>query len=68
MIYGRNTLFAGDIIELNLTKLVNTNINGNATEPDIERSGRYIIESVENVFEGNTYKQKLIISRGGIGE
>ncbi len=68
MIYGRNTLFAGDIIELNLTKIVNTNINGAGTAPDTERSGRYIIESIENVFEGNTYRQKLIIARGGIGE
>lgn len=63
-IYGRNDLFAGDIIELDLV----AQAKGDGTqERDVERSGPYIVESVENKFHENIYTQNLILSRSGIG-
>lgn len=61
-IYGRNNIVAGSIIDLEI----------NSAKPDVvvldkEKSGRYIVESVSNVFFENTYRQKLVLSRGGIG-
>jgi len=64
-IYGRNTIFAGSIIELQL--LVNTTDTNDPFKIDKERSGKYIVESIENVFFENVYTQKLTIARGGIG-
>lgn len=62
-IYGRNSLFAGDIIELELIERDSTPTN----EIDVERSGRYFIESIENIFLENTYTQKLTLSKYGVG-
>lgn len=62
-IYGRNSLFAGDIIELELIERASTPTN----EIDVERSGRYFIESIENIFVENTYTQKLTLSKYGVG-
>ena len=64
-IYGRNTLFAGSVIDLFLTPHISD--GQKAQDPDAERSGRYIVESVENLFFENTYTQKLVLSRSGIG-
>lgn len=63
-IYGRNTIFAGSVIDLQL--LVNT-VDTKSFKIDKERSGRYIVESVENLFYENVYTQKLTLARGGIG-
>jgi len=64
-IYGRNTLFAGSVIDLLLTPHISD--GQKAQDPDAERSGRYIVESVENLFFENTFTQKLVLSRSGIG-
>jgi hypothetical protein len=65
-IYGRNTLFAGLAIDIELTKqAVGSDATGD--KRDDERSGRYIIESIENSFDENIFTQKLILSRSGIG-
>ena len=64
-IYGRNTIFAGSVITLELSKH-----SADATDQfqrDEERSGDYIVESVENLFSENIYTQKLVLSRSGIG-
>lgn len=61
-IYGRNTIFAGSIIDLDLNIA-----KSNVIEKDKEKSGRYIVEAVDNIFFENTYRQKLTLSRGGIG-
>lgn len=63
-IYGRNDLFAGDVIELDLISQAD---GSGKNEKDIERSGLYLIESIENNFYENTYTQKLVLSRSGIG-
>ena len=65
-IYGRNNIFAGSVIELFLTPHISD--GQQAQDPDAERSGRYIVESVENLFFENTYTQKLVLSRSGIGQ
>ncbi len=63
-IYGNNKLFAGDIIELDLVSQAK---GDGSQERDVERSGVYIIESIENSFYENIYTQKLILSRSGVG-
>lgn len=60
-IFGRNNIFAGSVIDLDL------NYAKDVVKQDKEKSGRYIVESIENVFYENTYRQKLVISRSGIG-
>lgn len=64
-IYGRNTIFAGSVITLELSK--HTADATGQFQRDEERSGDYIIESVENLFSENIYTQKLVLSRSGIG-
>jgi hypothetical protein len=61
-INGRNNIFAGSMIDIEI-HLAKTNSVG----LDKEKSGRYIIESISNVFFENTFRQKLVLSRGGIG-
>jgi hypothetical protein len=63
-IYGRNKIFAGSVIEI---KLAEATSKTDSVKTDIERSGKYIVESVDNQFNENIYTQKLILSRGGIG-
>lgn len=65
-IYGRNTLFAGSAIDLELTK--HTADSTQSLQRDDERSGRYIIESIENIFDENVFTQKLVLSRSGVGK
>ncbi len=60
-IFGRNNIFAGSVIDLDL------NYAKDVVKQDKEKSGRYIVESIENVFYENTYRQKVVISRSGIG-
>lgn len=63
-IYGRNKIFAGSVIEI---KLAEATSKTDSVKPDNERSGKYIVESVDNQFSENIYTQKLVLSRGGIG-
>lgn len=61
-IYGRNNIFAGSMIDIEIN-VAKTGV----IAIDKEKSGRYIVEAVSNVFFENTYRQKLTLSRGGIG-
>ena len=61
-IYGRNTLFAGDIITL---QLYEHSAESAITEDD-QRSGDYIVESIDNKFIESTYTQDLVLSRAGL--
>lgn len=58
-IYGSNKVFAGSVILVEFPKMQVT------AKIDLERSGRYFVESVRNVFFENTYTQTLKISKGG---
>ncbi len=58
-IYGRNDIFAGSVIDLDLTEYNNKNTN----KKDDLRSGRYIVHSVENMFRESVFTQKLVIAR-----
>lgn len=62
-IHGNNMIIAGSSVDISLLKHVAD------TDPkiDIERSGLYLVESVENVFYEDTYLQKLTLVRNGIG-
>lgn len=64
-VYGRNTLFAGDRVTLNLIEPIAADQN---REKDKENSGDYFVESIDNVFYENTFKQNLILARVGIGK
>ena len=63
-IYGRNEIFAGSIIDLELIQHTSATDKLNM---DKEKSGRYLVESVDNVFYENTYTQNLTLSKNGIG-
>lgn len=65
-IYGRNNIVAGSVINLQLPirKVASQN---SASEIDTERSGYYIADSVQNLFNNKTYTQKITLSRYGIG-
>lgn len=65
-IYGRNTMFAGAAIDLELTK--HTADSTGELQKDLERSGRYIVESIENIFDESVFTQKLVLSRSGVGK
>jgi hypothetical protein len=61
-VYGSNRLFVGDLIDLEFPYF------STYANIDVERSGTYIIESVNNVFYEDTYIQELVVSRGPIGD
>lgn len=65
-IYGRNDIVAGSVINLQLPirKVISQN---SASEIDTERSGYYLADSVQNIFNNKTYTQKITLSRYGIG-
>ena len=63
-VYGNNQIVAGSSVYINLLK----HQSNDGAEPDVERSGLYIVESIENIFYENTYTQKLTITRNGIGD
>ena len=62
-IYGRNSLFAGDVITLQLFE----HSASNELKLDAERSGDYLIESIDNVFYESVFTQNITLSRNGIG-
>lgn len=61
-IYGRNELTVGDIIELKLKDVIQTTEDRGEDE---KRSGRFLVESVRNVFFEDQFTQILEISRSG---
>ena len=62
-IYGRNTLFAGDIITLQMFE----HSASGELRLDTDRSGDYLVESIENIFYESVYTQSIVLSRNGIG-
>jgi len=66
-VYGRNTLTAGDSLEIEiLMSIGNRDQEGGGLELDEERSGFYLIESIDNIFYEDTYTQKIKMSKSGI--
>ena len=61
-IYGRTSIMPGGIVEINMPELI---LATGTTYPDEPRSGRYIIETVINTFEGDQFLQTLTLVRGG---
>jgi len=62
-VYGRNTIFAGETVEVLLDEF-----RVNPSRQDDRLSGTYIVESISNEFIEDTYTQVLYLSRGGVGE
>lgn len=62
-IYGRNTLFAGDVVTLQMFE----HSASGELRLDTDRSGDYLVESIENIFYESVYTQNLVLSRNGIG-
>lgn len=64
-VYGRTKgVKPGDIIELDLYKFQFGQSNSNA---NVERSGKYIVESVQNNFDEDEYTQVLTVTKGALG-
>jgi hypothetical protein len=63
-IFGRIKLYPGDIINLSLYKFSHT--VAATREVDHERSGKYMVLSVDNSFSEDIYKQTLTITKGGL--
>lgn len=63
-IYGRNSIFAGSVISL---ELFEHSASGDLSK-DNERSGYYLVESVNNIFFESVYTQELVLTRNGIGK
>jgi hypothetical protein len=66
-IHGHNDIVAGSIINLQLPLRTKANSNGNTRLTDVERSGDYLVNEIRNEFLNKEYKQKLTLSRYGIG-
>ena len=65
-IHGHNDIVAGSIINLELPLRAKAN-SGNTRQIDVERSGYYQVDTIKNEFLNKEYKQKLTLSRYGIG-
>jgi hypothetical protein len=63
-INGRIELYPGMVINLELYKFNNT-VSGNR-ELDKERSGKYLVTSVSSSFSGESMKQQLVCTKGGL--
>ena len=63
-INGRIELYPGMVISLELYKFSNT-VSGNR-ELDKERSGKYLVTSVSSSFSGESMKQQLVCTKGGL--
>lgn len=63
IINGQGKLMAGMMIWLEVYDFA----EGNLRE-DLERSGRYLVTDVTNIFSGDYYKQKLKLTKGGLRE
>lgn len=62
-VYGNNRIVAGSTINIKLLK----HTSEDQDILDAERSGAYLVESIENVFFENSYVQKLTVTRNGVG-
>lgn len=64
-VYGRNSLVAGGTIELEVLKALG-DIQTRGRLEDTQRSGKYLVESIENIFYEDMYYQVLTVSKSGI--
>ena len=60
-IYGRNSIVAGSVLDVQIFK---TSVV-ESLDIDQKRSGRFIIDTVNNIFDKGVYTQELILSREG---
>jgi hypothetical protein len=58
-VFGTNRQFPGNVIELSLPKFKQV------LEIDDELSGKYMIESINNIFYENSFIQELTLIKGG---
>ena len=65
-IYGQNKIVAGSVINLQLPLRKKASA-ASASAIDIERSGYYLADSIDNIFSNKTYTQKITLSRYGTG-
>ena len=63
-INGRIDLYPGMMISIDLYKFSNT-VSGNR-EKDKERSGKYLVTTIAHNFSGQSYKQQLSLTKGGL--
>jgi hypothetical protein len=63
-IYGSNKIFAGSLIDLEIFK----HTSDDDLPDDLERSGEFMVESIENIFYEDVYIQKLTLTRNGVGD
>lgn len=59
-VFGTNRQFPGNVIELSIPKFKQ------GLEIDEELSGKYMIESIDNIFYENSYIQELTLIKGGL--
>jgi hypothetical protein len=52
------------VIDLDLYKFSNT-LSGNK-QTDKQRSGKYIVMSISHSFSGDSYRQSLTVTKGGL--
>jgi hypothetical protein len=69
-IYGRNTLFAGDIIKLDIPQFEEVGSTGKKSHQSL--SGYWLVQDITHSLADNVYKCELTISKdlaraGGIG-
>lgn len=64
-VYGRNSLFAGDIIQLDIPQFRFSQPD-TPPEADADRSGKYLVEAVKNEFVEDIYKQTLVLTKSGL--
>jgi hypothetical protein len=63
VVYGSNSVFAGDIVNLQMIKhQADTTAS---PKIDLERSGNYLVESIDNIFVGDVYTQRLVLTKNG---
>ena len=63
-INGRIKLYPGMVINLELYKFNNT--TQGTREFDHERSGKYLVTTVTNVYSADLYKQTIALTKGGL--
>lgn len=65
--YGRNDIVAGSVVLLDMLER-RINSDGNpGLDRDMQRSGLYFVESIDNIFYENTYIQNMKLARYGVG-
>lgn len=64
-VYGSNEVFVGQKVKLEFVKRQGFSDADVDWRRDDERSGEYLIESINNVFIGDVYTQDMIVTKNG---